>query len=378
MAIHIFCQKCKSSHGLDAKQCSHCGHQFGRNKKYRVTASVGGKRATKVLDNLTLAREAEAALKADLVRGQLKINRPGKAPKLDDIWIEFLSWAKEHKKTWRNDKYHYNKHLQPRFGNKRLDAIAPIDIERMKIELKKGISRRGTPYSAATIKHQIVLMKRLYNVASKWRIYKGPNPCDSVDNPKLDNQKTEFMTSEQLSRLLEVLELWPNQKSANLVKFALLTGFRRGEIFKLTWDDVDLVRGNVILRSPKGGKTETLPLSVQALGLLKSIDKTSMYVFPGKDGNQRTDFKGPWQRIRKAADLPGDFRFHGLRHHFASSLANDGVDLYTIGKLLSHKQISTTQRYAHLADHRLKKAANRSGVLLSPKQSKLADQLEEA
>jgi site-specific recombinase XerD len=85
---------------------------------------------------------------------------------------------------------------------------------------------------------------------------------------------------------------------------------------------------------------------------------------PGKDGKQRTEFKGPWQRIREAAGLPGTFRFHGLRHKFASHLVSNGVDLTIVGELLTHKNTATTQRYAHLLPAAVQEAARKSGELL--------------
>ncbi len=316
---------------------------------------------------MTLAREAEGALKADMVRGELDIRKGKPAPTLDAVWGKYLPYIREHKKTWRDDSYHYGKHLQPRFGKKRLDSISPIDIERMKSELKQGVNQHGKPYSKASIKHYLVLLKRLYNVARKWNLYGGRNPVDQVQMPKLDNQVNEFFNDDELNRLLNVLESWPCRDSAAFVKFALLTGFRRSELFKLKWGDVDFGRGLVTLRDPKPGKTITVPVSEDALGVLKELERSSDYVFPGKNGQQRTDFKGPWRKIRKAAGIPSDFRFHGLRHNFASALVSSGQDLYAVGKLLGHRNTSTTARYAHLADERLRKAAAKSGELLSQK-----------
>jgi len=123
----------------------------------------------------------------------------------------------------------------------------------------------------------------------------------------------------------------------------------------------------VTLREPKGGKTQTIPVSPMALEVLKGLEVTSPYVFPGKEGQQRTDFKGPWLRIRKTAGLPENFRFHGLRHHFASTLVSAGYDLLVVQKLLTHKDSRTTQRYAHLSPGALKEAATKSGELLQPK-----------
>lgn len=372
MAIHIYCTKCYTSNGLDAKSCSKCGVAFGRDKKYRVCVSIKGNRVTRVVDNLTIAREIQSAIKGDMIRGEFDINRNGKKkiPTLGEVWQKYLPWAKEHKKSWINDLRYYHKHLDPRFGKKLLDAISPLDIERLKLEMKKGINKRGKPYAPATIKHQLLILRRLYNLARRWGLFDGRSPLESVEMPRLDNQKTEFLRDDELSRLMDTLETWPCRESAAFVKFALFTGFRRGEIFKMTWEDVDFERDLIRLREPKGGKTENIPVSKEAIEILRGLEATSTYVFPGKDGKQRKNFNGPWQRIRQAAGL-SDFRLHGLRHHFASTLVSAGYDLLVVQKLLTHKDAKTTQRYAHLAPGALKDAAVRSGDLLKPKAGKV-------
>lgn len=233
------------------------------------------------------------------------------------------------------------------------------------VKMKKSKSHRGTPYSAATIKHQVVLLSRLFSLSSQWGLYDGPNPCEKIKKPKLNNQVTEYLTSEELSRLLEVLESWNNKMSASIVLFLLYTGLRRGELFKLTWNNIDFDRRTVTLNDPKGVKDQILPLSNKAKQVLDNIPKEhkTPFIFYGKNGKQRTDFKGPWDRIKKAAGLQSSFRLHGLRHHFASSLVSAGVDLYTVSKLLTHKDTVTTQRYAHLADQTLRDAVNLSDKL---------------
>lgn len=361
MAIHIFCPVCKKSYGLDAKECSKCSTLFGKSKKYRVCLSDKGKRITKVVDNLTLAREWETAKKTDILRGDLDITQKSKPPcTLNDVWTKYLPWAQAHKKSWRDDSWYYEKHIRPRFGKKLLLNIVPIDIERMKKELRE----KG--YAPATIKHQIAILRRLYNLARKWNLYEGKNPVDSVEMPKIDNQITEFLKDDELKRLLKVLDEWPCQESSALIKFALFSGFRKGEMLRLTWENVNFEQGMITLREPKGGKTQVVPISPQALEILRGLKKTSAFVFPGQDGQQKTDFRKPWVRIRKAAGLPNNFRFHGLRHHFASALVSAGFDLLVVQKLLTHKDAKTTQRYAHLSPGALKEAAMKSGDVIKP------------
>ncbi|MBF0526930.1 MAG: site-specific integrase [Deltaproteobacteria bacterium] len=374
MAIFIYCDQCRTSSKLDAKECKKCGAAFGRDKRYRVSAKVKGQTVAKLCNNLTIARETEATLKADMVRGTLGIKKKEKPTiTLNELWEKhFLPWAKEHKKTWKIDQYNYGKHLRPRFGSKKLDSISPIDVERMKKEMRQETNQHGRCFTKASIKHEIVLLRRIYNLAKRWNLYKGENPTDRVEIPKLDNQVTEFLSDDEMQRLNDVLDSWPCRETVAFVRLAMLTGVRRGELFKLTWADIDFDRCLITLREPKGGKTETIPVSADALASLQGLDRgSSDYVFPGRNGGQRTDFKGPWIRIRKAADLPDNFRFHGLRHNFASHLVSNGVDLYTVGKLLTHKQTSTTARYAHLSDKRVRDAAELSGDLLKPKQSKV-------
>jgi integrase len=151
------------------------------------------------------------------------------------------------------------------------------------------------------------------------------------------------------------------------MKLVLFTGMRRGELFRLQWPDIDFERGFIHIRSPKGGQDQKIPLNEPARALLLSHPRTdSTFVFPGRDGRQRVDINKQVNRIKKAARLPKDFRaLHGLRHVYASMLASSGqVDLYTLQKLLTHKSSAMTQRYAHLRDEALQKAACLAGNLI--------------
>lgn len=130
---------------------------------------------------------------------------------------------------------------------------------------------------------------------------------------------------------------------------------------------MDFERGFIHIRNPKGGVDQKIPLNQSARELLTAHPKTgSPYIFPGRGGNQ-TDINKQVTRIKEAAGLPKDFRaLHGLRHVYASMLASSGqVDLYTLGKLLTHKSAAVTQRYAHLRDEALRRASDLAGDLLS-------------
>ncbi|OPX33824.1 MAG: hypothetical protein B1H12_11210 [Desulfobacteraceae bacterium 4484_190.2] len=141
---------------------------------------------------------------------------------------------------------------------------------------------------------------------------------------------------------------------------ALYTGMRRGEIFRLKWEDIDLEKGFIHIRDPKGGIDQTIPLNEGVKSVLAGIYRgKKKFVFPGKGGGRLKNIQKAVNRIKARAGLPKDFRpLHGLRHTFASFLASSGkVDLYTLQKLLTHKSPIVTQRYAHLRDNALKQAS---------------------
>lgn len=205
-----------------------------------------------------------------------------------------------------------------------------------------------------------MLARRLFNWARNMEYYSGQNPTDNIKVGNLKNEVTECLSLDEISRLKVTLSLWHNKNAARIVKFALYTGFRLGEILKLEWQDVDMESNFVSLKDPKGMPT-VLPLSNNAQKIIEEAlkDKGSeICVFPNRKGERRKSFSHIWYRIRKKAGLPPDFRFHGLRHTYASYIASSGkVDLFTLQKLLNHQSPAMTQRYAHLLDSALKKGA---------------------
>jgi integrase len=153
------------------------------------------------------------------------------------------------------------------------------------------------------------------------------------------------------------------------MKLALYTGMRRGELFRLQWTDINFERRSIFLRNPKGGEGQNIPLNDSAFELLMAMKKEegSPYIFPGRDGRQRTNIRLQVNRIKEKAGLPKNFRpLHGLRHVYASILASSGkVDLYALQKLLTHKEPKPTQRYAHIHDEALRKASNVLGKVVA-------------
>ena len=133
------------------------------------------------------------------------------------------------------------------------------------------------------------------------------------------------------------------------MRLALFTGARSGEITSIQWDHVDWQRRLIRLPDSKNNEPRTIHLSDSAMEVLRNIPHVGPFVVAGmKRGVPYKNLTHAWGRARKYAGLD-DVRLHDLRHSYASLAAGRGVSLYTIGKLLGHKDPVSTQRYAHLA-----------------------------
>jgi len=370
MAINIFCRSCKSTYKLSSKKCPTCGATERKDRAYRVRLRQDGKQLSRVFANLELARDAETKWKGEILRGEQAITRKRPVLTLDEFWTKhYLPWVRQNKKSWHADHSRYNQHIKLSIGNKEMDRISTFDIERLLSGMKSKKNIQGKEFAPATLNQIIILLSHLFSLSKRWGIYKGNNPCELVHRPKINNQITEFLDHDQQARLMATIAAWPDRMAASIIRFAMLTGIRRGELFKLQWQDISLEHGTMLLRGPKGKRDVSLPLSQEALDVLKDVPREyeTDYIFYGMGGKQRTDFKQAWHAVRKAAKLPDGFRFHGLRHHFASSLVSNGVDLYIVQQLLTHKSNAMTQRYAHLSPNALKQATEKAGELLSMK-----------
>lgn len=366
MSISVKCMKCGSNHSIGTKKCKNCESSLQSRRRYRVRIKLpSGKWKTRTVDSLELARDIEAKWRIAVVREE-EFGKP-RAPLVDEVW-EALH---EHNQMiLKHPDYHESKwrcHLAPTLSGKRMDAITTRDVQKLLgalLEKKSFRTRqdrtRGTKkLSLSTICSCIKLLSRIYSFANQTEMYTGRNPVNGCTLPRFDNRVTNPLSDDELSRFLHTLETWPNRMAALAFQFCLLTGKRTGEVFKLKWQDVDMTKGLVRFhtKSMSRNHTQTLPLPQRVLGILAEAKEAahtkSDYVFHTKAGKVIC-YRPIWLRMKKASGLRTEIRPHDLRHTFATRLANSGeVDIYTLQRILGHKTISMTQRYAHLMDESL-------------------------
>lgn len=314
-------------------------------------------------DDMTPSRAA--GLRAQRIEGKQATNEEKRAEQarvadrwtIEKLWNEYRLHLPGGEAT-KPDISRWNLYLQKPFGAKGPSDLVKLDIDRLRINLLKKKSPQ-------TVKHTVALLRRIINFG----VDRGlcPRLPFKITPPAVDNITTEDLTPDQLQALFAVMESTEHTTAANMMKLALFTGMRRGELFKLQWRDLDFERGFISIMEPKGGKSQKIPMNRNARDVFESITRTSEYVFPARNGGPRKDISKDLRAIKQAAGLPDDFRaLHGLRHVYATMLASSGqVDMFTLQKLLTHKSPEMTQRYVHLRDEALRRASDAVDDILS-------------
>jgi integrase len=288
-------------------------------------------------------------------------------------------WVTEHR---RNHKETLSR-ICRNFGflhDRSLTEINTWVIEKWRAErLKKGVTKE-------TLNRDIAALKAAISKAVDWDIIQQ-HPLTKLKPLKLDRTgKVRYLTDKEETSLRQALlsrdnkirferdsfNEWRRHRGyaplpslhdrkyadhlSPIVLLTLNTGLRRGEIFNLKWEHINFHTKTLTVQgaTAKSGETRHLPLNGEAIEVLKEWRKQSDHeqVFPGNHQNKLTTIKTAWRTLMTEAKIK-NFRFHDLRHNFASNLVMKGALLNTVRELLGHADLKTTLRYAHLApDHK--------------------------
>ena len=307
-------------------------------------AKAAGMRARRIEGREMPNTERRAALKAAAAAESNKqtVSRLWESYEASDLGL----------KSRASDHSRYTRYIKPHLGDKEPREITRLDVERLKRVALAGKSPQ-------TVKLTLSLLRRLLRYGTKREGIPGPAFTFDEFMPTVNNEVIETLTDSQMKKLLTVLKETDDIQIGHMMLLALYTGMRKSELIKLRWADVDLDSGFIRLRDTKGKRDMTIPLNRSARDILEGHPRQGEHVFTHRGGRPFKEIRKRVQKLREAADLPGDFRpLHGLRHVFATTLANSGeVDLYVLQRLLTHKDAKTTSRYAHLLDRRLQDAS---------------------
>lgn len=242
-------------------------------------------------------------------------------------------------------------------ADKPLEDIKAWDIQQWVTE-KRKLGR-----APATIEYTFNRLKAALNRAVEWEFIESHN-LSSVKIAKEDNTRIRYLSESEEAALLSALATREAQLCEDndahqyadfftpLITLAMHTGMRKGEMLTLRWESVSFENRylTILSENAKSKKNRTIPMNDTVFNMLSQWRVQNLneeYVFV-HEGKRVSFFQYPWQNLLKATGIE-NFRFHDLRHHFASKLVMAGVDLNVVRELLGHADLKMTLRYAHLA-----------------------------
>jgi integrase len=326
------------------------------------------------------ARGAAMAVLGDAAKGLDPKNTKKKKSGLtleEFIENEYTPWIKQQRKAAVQTLAHITRCFVKSFGKKQLTEITPVLIDQWRTQrLKDGLSTE-------TVNRDVATFKAALSKAVLWEFIER-HPLEKLKLLKVDRvAKVRFLSMEEEKRFRQVLisrdekmkkqresanqwrkdrdyELYPDKNNHHfadylhpMILLSINTGLRQGEVFSLEWGNIDFNQAMLTIEGAyaKSGKTRHIPLNKEALLVLRLWrEQTSNrdLVFSNSDGQQFNNVKKSWAAVLTKAEI-NNFRWHDIRHHFASRLVMAGVDLNTVRELLGHADITMTLRYAHLA-----------------------------
>ena len=258
-------------------------------------------------------------------------------------------WAEGRQKAYARWKSYIIKQLTGRYGNMILSRFNTHMLEQFQTErLKKG-------NKPATVNRLIAVISHMFTKAVDWNMMdKEIVTAIRVKMLPENNKRLRYLSQEECTALVNACDVHLRP----IVIAALNTGCRKSEILGLRWDaHIDLKHGFILLDKTKNGERREIPINATLKtvfqGLTRRLDVPYVF-FDSSTGKPYKDVKRSFFSACRKAGIR-DFRFHDLRHTFASQLVMAGVDLTTVRELLGHKDIKMTLRYAHLApSHKVK------------------------
>lgn len=350
---------------------------FRRGEVWWMRFNYQGKqirRSTEVTDRKLADRIYHKVL-GQIAEGKWFEHLPGEEKTVQELMERYLqeySLVNKAPTTHNRDKS-LSAHLTQAFGSFPLTRVRPSVLTEYKNQ------RRLERAAPKTINDELKLLGHAYKLAMMEWEWVAENPVQKVSKEKVRNLIERWLTHEEEDRLLAASCTWLRE----IILFAVHTGLRQSEILNLQWPQVDLFRRTLTILEQKNGATDTLPLNETALEVLTSKARVEPlqtgYVFSNEVGNRRDArnlLRAYYPALAEAKITK--FRFHDLRHTWATRLVQAGVDLYVVQKLGRWKTITMVMRYAHHYPESLRAGAEVLDRLRKESSTKIAQSVEKA
>ena len=326
---------------------------YKRGNIYHISYACNGRmvRRSTGQKSFRVALEMLQAVKTDIARGMFQLDR--KIVPLFEEYAEYFIeyYSKPNKRSWGRDVTSM-KHLLKALSGLRLCDITREHIVRYKADRTHETTNRGAAPKPATINRELALLKTMFNQATEeGKIQYNPVAGRNV-MMRENNQVENVLSITEEARLYEVCIEHLPRRIYWILYTAFQTGMRRGELFNMKWEDVDFQNRTITIKAAvaKSGKARGIPINKPLTSMLKSIKNGGVnrgpYVFSGE--KPLKDIKTSFNKAKRLAGIDPRFRFHDIRHTFASRLVTEHrVDLVTVQKVLGHASLKMLERYAH-------------------------------
>lgn len=323
---------------------------FHRHGKYYINYYDRGRRIREMVGpSKGAAVQALSIRLAEIAQGKFKIMPRRGAMTFDGLADKYQELISIQKRSHHVEKY-ILKTLAASFGSLRVFDLCAEDAERYKAVRSKSVK-------PATVNRELTVAKHMLTKAVEWEIIPG-NPFRGVRSLSVPKCVERVLGYDEETKLLAACDKVRSRFLRTLVLLALHTGMRRGEVLSLEWSRVDLDRRTIRIinaKSTAGDRIIPMNATVHALlsDLAKKVNTPLVFSSNRKPGEKLLDLK---KGFKKAVQLSGiaHFRWHDMRHTFATRLVRAGVDIISVQHLLGHSKITMTARYAHsLADAKI-------------------------
>lgn len=346
-------------------------------KEYYIRFKIDGKEyyhTVKTATNKKAAEEVEQVILGELRQGRYNlVNNKGNMP-FEKIVTAYREYSKLNKKTYKVEEGKVNR-ISGYFKGYSLKDITPQVVEDFKKWRKNTVigkgCHKGELTKGTTVNRDLALLKKMFSIAvqNKWMDENPALNC-KVKMFTEDNEIIRYLTDEEEKRLLEACKgdyayLKP------MVKTAINTGMRYGELIKLRWkENIDFKSCFIILTADmtKAKKKRMIPISSVLMKEFEELytNRLSDYVFTNpKTLKPYHTIRKSFQKVKMIAEIDPDFRWHDLRHHMATKLMDKNINVGVIKDILGHSTLTITQKYAHAMDTTKRMAVELLAISLS-------------
>lgn len=337
---------------------------YGKNKVFYLYKKIGSKpRRVRIGSfpdiSVSDARAFAAKLKTEIARNSIFLGCSSSKMNFKQLFDKFIKdYARNYKKTWQQDV-----NMMDRYGTTLYSSKVSFIDQHMLQELFNKVSLN---HGKVTANRFMSLLNTVFNYAVKWDII-VLNPAINIRKHK-EKSRDRFLTSEELPRFFESVDLESNEDVRDFILMLLYTGARKSNVLAMQWSSINFEDKTWYIADTKNGESHLVPLINQAMKILeqRKLDAVSDYVFHSdvSSSGYIAAPKNAWKRILERANIK-DFCLHDLRRTMGSLMAQTGSNAYVIGKALNHKSQRSTAIYARVDTNSVRQSMSKAALLFT-------------